>query len=289
MKKYLFFFLFFSLLIISCINDDDDDMNLNSAGLFSTEARVVGYLARYEKKDEINFCKITHLNIAFANPLPDGTIKLNNRQYDLSEIINTALSQNNNIKIFIALGGGWLSEEMVITWKFFLANPNERKTLIDKIVSFVLEHNLDGVDVDLEWSRVTSGYSDFIIELKDALKIHSKGISAALPSETKYDNLNSNALNALDFINIMSYDFTGPWNPSKPGQHSSFYHAQRGINFWKNTIGIPGEKLTLGVPFYGYDFKNSTTVESFKYGSIVASNKSNADRDNIDNKSRGRK
>ena len=56
MKKYLFFFLFFSLLIISCINDDDDDdMNLNSAGLFSTEARVVGYLARYEKKDEINF------------------------------------------------------------------------------------------------------------------------------------------------------------------------------------------------------------------------------------------
>ena len=112
------------------------------------------------------------------------------------------------------------------------------------------------------------------IELKDALKIHSKGISAALPSETKYDNLNSNALNALDFINIMSYDFTGPWNPSKPGQHSSFYHAQRGINFWKNTIGIPGEKLTLGVPFYGYDFKNSTTVESFKYGSIVASNKS---------------
>jgi len=284
MKKYLFFFLFFSLLIISCINDDDDDMNLNSAGLFSTEARVVGYLARYEKKDEINFCKITHLNIAFVNQLPDGTIKLNNRQYDLSEIINTALSQNNNIKIFIALGGGWLSEEMAITWKFFLANPNERKTLIDKIVSFVLEHNLDGVDVDLEWSRVTSGYSDFIIELKDALKIHSKGISAALPSETKYDNLNSNALNALDFINIMSYDFTGPWNPSKPGQHSSFYHAQRGINFWKNTIGIPGEKLTLGVPFYGYDFKNSTTVESFKYGSIVASNKSNADRDNIDNK-----
>ena len=66
MKKYLFFFLFFSLLIISCINDDDDDMNLNSAGLFSTEARVVGYLARYEKKDEINFCKITHLNIALV-------------------------------------------------------------------------------------------------------------------------------------------------------------------------------------------------------------------------------
>ena len=30
------------------------------------------------------------------------------------------------------------------------------------------------------------------------------------------------------------------------------------IYAWKNIIGIPGEKLTLGVPFYGYDFQNST-------------------------------
>ena len=34
----------------------------------------------------------------------------------------------------------------------------------------------------------------------------------------------------------------------------------------KNTIGVSGEKLTLGVPFYGYDFQNSTTVKSFTYG-----------------------
>ena len=70
------------------------------------------------------------------------------------------------------------------------------------------------------------------------------------------------ALNALDFINLMVYDYTGPWNPS-PGQHSSYNHAKRGIHFWKNKVGINPSKLTLGVPFYGYDFQNSTTVESF--------------------------
>ena len=278
MNKYLFFFLFFSLLIISCTNDND--MNLNSAGLFLTEARVVGYLARYEKKDEINFCKITHLNIAFANPLPDGTIKLNNRQYDLSEIINTALSQNNNIKIFIALGGGWLSEQMVITWKFFLANPNERKTLIDKIVSFVLEHNLDGVDVDLEWSRVTSGYSDFVIELKSALSTKGKSMTAALPGTTKFDNITEEALQTFDFINIMAYDFTGPWNPTASGQHSSYNNAVESINFWKNT-GISQSKLTLGVPFYGYDFSNSSNVTSFTFGQMVSTNNSYSEIDNV--------
>ena len=94
-----------------------------------------------------------------------------------------------------------------------------------------------------------------MIELRDALKAQAKGITAAYPSETKYDNLNAAALNALDFINIMSYDYTGPWNASAPGQHSSYNHAQRGVNFWKNTIGINPSKLTLGVPFMVTIFK----------------------------------
>ena len=81
----------------------------------------------------------------------------------------------------------------------------------------------------------------------------------------------------------MVYDYTGPWNPS-PGQHSSYNHAKRGINFWKNTVGINPSKLTLGVPFYGYDFQNSTTVKSFTYGSMVDSDVSNSEKDNVGNK-----
>ena len=81
----------------------------------------------------------------------------------------------------------------------------------------------------------------------------------------------------------MVYDYTGPWNPS-PGQHSSYNHARRGISFWKNKVGINPSKLTLGVPFYGYDFQNSTTVKSFTYGSIVDSDVSNSEKDNVGNK-----
>ena len=151
-------------------------------------------------------------------------------------------------------------------------------------MEFVLENKLDGVDVDLEWSHVTEGYSDFVIELKQELSLHGKGMTAAFPSETKFSQISDQALAVFDFINIMVYDYTGSWNPSAPGQHSSYNHAQRGINYWKNIIGIPGEKLTLGVPFYGYDFQNSTTVKSFTYGSMVASNTSNSERDQVGNK-----
>jgi len=286
MKKQLYLIL--SFLIISCSSVDDDDIidTDQNIDLFSTEARVVGYFPyyRFSLNDKIQYCKVTHLNIAFANPQIDGTIVLPGSSGDLlKNVMDTARSQNSNIKIYISLAGGALSDQVSNTWKNFLSSPQDRPILIDKIVSYVLDNGFDGVDVDLEWNHVTAGYSDFVIELRDALKSKSKGITAAYPSETRYSLITQEALNALDFINLMVYDYTGPWNPS-PGQHSSYNHAKQGINFWKNTVGINPSKLTLGVPFYGYDFQNSTTVKAFTYGSMVDSDVSNSEKDNVGNK-----
>ena len=83
------------------------------------------------------------------------------------------------------MAGGVLSAQVADTWKNFLANSQVRPKLIDKIIEFVLENKLDGVDVDLEWTHVTNGYSDFAIELKQKLSAHGKGMTAAFPSEKK--------------------------------------------------------------------------------------------------------
>ena len=87
---------------------------------------------------------------------------------------------------YISLAGGALSSTTADVWKNFLASSQERPKLIDKIVQFTKENNLDGVDVDLEWSHITAGYSDFVIELKQKLSANSLGMTAAFPSETKY-------------------------------------------------------------------------------------------------------
>ena len=280
MKKQLYLIL--SFLIISCSSVDDDDV-IENGDLFSTQARVVGYYSTgsFSLNDKIQYCKLTHLNIAFANPQIDGTMVLPGNSGDLlNNVMDTARSQNPNIKIYISIAGGWLSNEVANTWKNFLASPQDRPVLIEKIVSYVLDNGFDGVDVDLEWQYVTTGYSDFVIELRDALKAQSKGITAAYPSETRYSLITDEALDALDFINLMVYDYTGgPSNPSS-GQHSSYNHAKRSINFWKNTVGTNPSKLTLGVPFYGYDFSYKT-VRSFTYGSMVASDISNSEKDNV--------
>ena len=288
--KRVIYFIIICQLFFSCSNNDDDDIidDPNNIILFSDQARVVGYFPtwRFTLTDKVDFCKLTHVNIAFGNPMVDGTIQLSNPSAisNLEQVINTAKLQNSNIQFYISLAGGVLSDQEANTWKTFLASSQDRPKLIDKIIEFVLENKLDGVDVDLEWSHVTQGYSDFVIELKKELSIHGKGMTAAFPSETKFSQISDQALAVFDFINIMVYDYTGSWNPSEPGQHSSYNHAERGINYWKNIVGIAGEKLTLGVPFYGYNFLNSTTVESFTYGSMVASNTSNSERDQVGNK-----
>jgi len=288
--KRVIYFIIICQLFFSCSNNDDDDIidDPNNIILFSDQARVVGYFPtwRFTLTDKVDFCKLTHVNIAFGNPMVDGTIQLSNPTAisNLEQVISTAKLQNSNIQFYISLAGGVLSDQVANTWKTFLASSQDRPKLIDKIIEFVLENNLDGVDVDLEWSHVTQGYSDFVIELKKELSIHGKGMTAAFPSETKFSQISDQALAVFDFINIMVYDYTGSWNPSEPGQHSSYNHAERGINYWKNIVGIAAEKLTLGVPFYGYNFLNSTTVESFTYGSMVASNTSNSERDQVGNK-----
>lgn len=248
----------------------------------STQAqssKVVGYLPsyRFDLNNSIDYCKVTHLNICFANPDSNGNLQIKN----FSQIINTAKEQNPNIVICISLGGGVLSSSVKQTWSDLIDKPANRPAFITKIINFVESNNLDGVDFDLEWDAITSGYSDFVIALNDSLDAHNKLFTAALPATYRYPEITNAALKVFDFINIMAYDATGPWSPNKPGQHSSYNFAKLAINYWKNQK-VPNEKLVLGVPFYGYNFDDKNNVFAFTYATMVNQNTSNADIDQIE-------
>ena len=273
MFKRLLFLCF--VILVSCSKDDSFEEEIIT---IDKSARVVGYLPsyRFESNEKIDYCKLTHLNLAFANPGSNGKLIIN----DFSGVVVRARNENNNIKIYISIGGGYLTDEQALIWSNSIDIKDNRPIIINEIVSFVVDNSLDGVDVDLEWQYVTSGYSNFVIELKSALSAKGKGMTAALPGTTKFDNITQEALQTFDFINIMAYDFTGPWNPTASGQHSSYNNAVESINFWKNT-GISQSKLTLGVPFYGYDFSNSSNVTSFTFGQMVSTNNSYSEIDNV--------
>ncbi len=231
------------------------------------EFKVVGYLPyyRFDLANQIDFTKITYLNLAFLNPDSLGNLSIPGE--DPATAIAIAKEANPDLTVFVSIGGGGLTDEWAMAWEKYL-KPENRATFVHRLTEYAVEHDYDGVDVDLEWGTVDDNYSPFVIELRDSLHARGKTISSALPAVHRYPELSDEALEAFDLINIMAYDETGPWNPNHPGPHSDYQYAVDAIAFWKNE-GVKGDRLTLGVPFYGYDFTDQNHVTAFTFGSIV--------------------
>ena len=237
--------------------------------LQSQDFKTIGYLPyyRFSLIDQINLEKITHLNIAFAAPDNMGQVSV--MGIDIAPIVEKGHAAGN--EVFIALAGGSTSSANWLEW---LA-PTKRSELVHNIIQYTLLHNLDGIDVDLEWGDVTDDYSGFVLELRDSVDVYGLQLSVALPGTFRYPEVSQEALDAFDWVNMMVYDLTGPWAPNDPGPHSPYYFAENAIAYWLNE-GVERERLTLGVPFYGYDFTDQSNVVSRTFAAIVAMDADNA-------------
>jgi chitinase len=246
---------------------------------FSQSIKVIGYLPyyRFSWLNDIEFERLSHVNIAFANPDTLGNFSVEG--VNIAPAVDKA--HQKGCKVFISLAGGYLTPAHEANWNK-LTLPANRPGFIQKIVQYVQTNNIDGVDIDLEWQYVETWYSPFIMELKAALSPLGIPLTAALPGNYRYPQITSAALASFDWINMMIYDLRGPWDPSNPGQHSPYDWAVDCIDYWQSQ-GVSGQKLTLGVPFYGYDF-GVDPVASFNYRGIVNQDPANAFLDNTDQK-----
>jgi len=228
--------------------------------------KVVGYYsinAALEKDSKkAPFKNLTHINLWFLNP-----DSLGNFTRDLSALkpfIDKA--HKNKVKVLFSIGGGSKQKQY-----HSLLKDDKRSMLIKNLVAEVLKYNLDGVDVDLEGSDIDDSYEKFVIELADAMRKGNKLTTAAIAIYYK-DQLSDKALAQYDFVNVMSYDRTGPWRPEKPGPHATYEHAVEDLDYFSIERNIPKEKMTLGVPFYGYGFGPELTSKaiSMNYKEIVS-------------------
>ena len=227
--------------------------------------KVVGYYSlrsALENPKDVPFKRLTHINLWFLNP-----DTLGNFTQDLSGLepfIKKA--HRKNVKVLFSIGGGSKQKQY-----HKLLQDEHRPALVGNLVDIALKYNVDGIDVDLEGSDIDDRYEDFVAELAKALRQHQKMITAAIAVYYK-DQLSDRALEQYDFVNVMSYDRTGPWRPEKPGPHSLLEHAEDDLEYFGTVRNIPREKMTLGVPFYGYGYGPELTSPaiSMNYGEIVS-------------------
>lgn len=221
-----------------------------------TDMRVVGYLVSEEIANGIavnfNTSRVNYLNITFT-PDAGGKFPVISGLDDM-----IAAAHGNNTKVLISMGN-------TTPVRFIDADTAE---YISDLMSAISEHNLDGIDVDLEGDRIDTHYEAFIASLSAAIKAKGKLLTAAIATwESNY--FTDESLTYFDFMNVMSYDNTGPWDPNDPGPHSPYSMAVDDLDYWSNTRGINKERLNVGLPFYGYGFGAGVNTD-YKYAEIVS-------------------
>lgn len=255
MKIKIIALLFFHFIFLSAFGQTSSrPSNFKIVGYYSVQAAMKADVSTFP------FTKLTHINLWFVNP--DSLGNFNQDFSTLAPFIDAAHARQ--VKVLFSIGGG--SKQ---TQYHTLLQKEKRGALVHRLVSLARKHKLDGIDVDLEGSDIDENYEAFVVELADSLRANNKLLTAAIAVYYK-DKLTDKALAQFNFVNVMSYDRTGPWRPEKPGPHSLYEHAVEDLDYFGKTRGLPKEKMTLGVPFYGYGYGPTLTSPaiSMNFGEI---------------------
>ncbi len=166
----------------------------------------------------------------------------------------------------------------------FLQNTNARRHAIDNICNVIDNYGIEGANIDFEFvaGSVRDSFNLFINELADALWNHPAGrkelyiASIAVPEWYPGYDIGYLA-NHCDGLYIMAYDFhwrgsstAGPVSPAIPSSFWGDYCAAKSIGSYKSA-GADGDKIILGIPYYGYDWPTiDSAIGSSTSGSAAA-------------------
>lgn len=135
-------------------------------------------------------------------------------------------------------------------------DPVVRNRVIDQTIAYAKKYNVDGINLDIEAIGNTrkDGYTAFCKELYTRLKKENLTVSMDVMTPepwSQYYNLPVTK-DYMDYIAVMAYDehYAGSKEPGSVGSYSWVEKAITG----SLSLGVPNEKLILGVPFYLRDY-----------------------------------
>jgi spore germination protein YaaH len=133
---------------------------------------------------------------------------------------------------------------------------------IDDILKYALQYGLDGINIDFEGfgSRCRDIYAKYVKRLACKLKEHNLVVSIDVTKESDSDAWGkcydrAELSKYVDYMAYMAYDENGRLDVV-PGSTGSLPWVEEGITELMD-MGIPREKILLGVPFYTRDWKVS--------------------------------
>ncbi|KAK0734303.1 glycoside hydrolase [Lasiosphaeria miniovina] len=222
----------------------------------------------------LNYGCINRVYYAFANVTADGGVFLSDEWADATapcDGVQGALGSLMHLKqryphlqVVLSIGGGASSE----TFPIVAANTILRDNFARSARGLVEASGLDGIDIVWEYPCSPQQGNDFLALLA-AIRIHLPEdrylLTAALPAAKPIlQNIDCRgAAEYLDVINLMAYDFFGPWT-IRSGHQAQLYAMSKdepsgssGVQFLMAS-GVPAKKILLGIPLFGRSFLGVT-------------------------------
>ncbi|MCJ1414354.1 hypothetical protein MMC32_000680 [Xylographa parallela] len=240
---------------------------------------------------------ISHVFYAFAWPTTDGSVVLSDEFADLEMEVDGAQGcikaltqlkdQYPELKIILSVGGGGQGSAHFAP---IASNHTARMIFASTARGLVDMYGFDGIDsilssrlstlarsllmtialVDWEHPSSPAQGNDYIALLDTVRRFLPSSryiVTSALPAGAwALSNINlSLASTYLNFINLMAYDFYGPWTPTS-GHQSRLYSpatdpssvSVHAAVLYCLQHSVHPSKILLGIPAYGRSFPGAT-------------------------------
>ena len=235
----------------------------------------------------IPYERLTIINYAFFSPLPDGRIAgkdtTGDRLYLRTHPTITELAHRHGVRVVLSFGG-WEDSD---NFPAVASTPLLRAAFAHSCTDALREYGFDGIDIDWEYPGFAphkgtdadrENFTLLLQTLKDSLATLGKSggrtyllTAAVAAGPTGLAGIDvGRVAQILDQINVMTYDFYGPWDPT--ANHNAPLYPSEGADtsrcvdaafrLFHNGYGIPSSKINLGVPFYGHTYTNCRSLSA---------------------------
>ncbi|XP_043209161.1 acidic mammalian chitinase-like [Amphibalanus amphitrite] len=231
------------------------------------------YISRTVPYDLVEADLCTHLLVFFGHIGDDGKLFVGESDVPLlAQLVKKREEENPDLRVCLTVGGS------PNQFAGIAASNDSRETFAQSAAQLMEDNNLDGLDLDWEFpafERPLHERRDFSLlleTLQAVLKAMSRPrlLSVAVGAPTTIVDVSyevPRVAAAVDFASVMTYDYhffqtltpaTGHNSPLYPSPADVGYFAELNCNYSMNLWlqrGMPREKLLMGLPTYGRDWK----------------------------------
>ncbi|TWT88671.1 Chitinase B precursor [Pseudobythopirellula maris] len=230
---------------------------------------MVGYYATYGDLpvEQLPFDELTHVCHAFLRTDAKGELVTTDAMPNPS-LCDAA--HEHGVKVLVTLGGGLTVQGLELVSK----DPAKLQGYADRVVQLVRDNGYDGVDLDWEFPRdaaTRAGHAALVAALREGLDAAADDadreapyLLTAMVSPTAFFGqwIDAKAITPhVDWLAVMAYDLSGEWSRFA-GHPAPLFASPRdpeadersvagAMRYWRDTRGVPAEKLVMGLPMYG--------------------------------------